>query len=124
MEVQLGCMPRPWNKFPADEALAGIAGAGFNYYGVLGHNEVEISGATSEADADAIVQRIRRHGLQPRMVYSATPLGGSEEDALAHIRRLIDHAKRAGISVLIEGGTGRQEQFEKYFAVMRRAAAY
>jgi sugar phosphate isomerase/epimerase len=117
-------MPRAWNKFSPDEALNGIAAAGFKYYGVLGHKELEINGATSREDADAIVARIRSHGLVPRMVYSSTPLAGSEDDALAHIKGLIDHAKRAGISVLIEGGTGRQEYFEKYFAVMRRAAAY
>jgi sugar phosphate isomerase/epimerase len=124
MNVQLGCMPRAWSKFSADEALAGIAAAGFKYYGVLGHKELQIDGATSSDQADAIAARVRDHGLEPRVVYSSTPLAGSEDDALAHIKRLIDNAKRSGISVLIEGGTGRQEYFEKYFAVMRRAAAY
>ena len=55
---------------------------------------------------------------------SSTPLTGSEDEALAHIKRLIDNAKRVGISVLIEMGTSKPELFEKYFAVMRRAAGY
>src|SRR5919199_4760705 len=124
MDVQLGCMPRPWNKFAGEEALAGIAAAGFKYYGVLGHRELEITGAKSAEEADAVAARIRQHGLEPRVVASSTPLTGSEDEALAHIRRLIDHAKRAGISVLIEMGTSKPELFDKYFAVMRRAAPY
>jgi sugar phosphate isomerase/epimerase len=117
-------MPRPWNKFTGEEALAGIAAAGFKYYGVLGHKELQIDGTTAPEAADAIAARMRQHGLEPRVVYSSTPLTGSEDDALAHIKRLIDNARRTGISVLIEGGTGKPDLFEKYFAVMRRAAAY
>jgi sugar phosphate isomerase/epimerase len=124
MDIQLGCMPRAWNKFSGEEALAGIAAAGFKHYGVLGHKELEINGTKSAQEADAIGARIRQHGLEPRVVYSSTPLTGTEDEALAHIKRLIDNAKRVGITVLIEGGTGKQELFEKYFAVMRRAAAY
>jgi sugar phosphate isomerase/epimerase len=124
MNVQLGCMPRPWNKFTGEEALAGIAAAGFTSYGALGHRELQIDGTTPPEQADAIAARIRDHGLEPRVVYSATPLAGPEDDALAHIKRLIDNAKRTGIGVLIEGGTSKPDLFEKYFAVMRRAAAY
>ena len=117
-------MPRPWNKLAGEEALAGIAAAGFKYYGVLGHRELEITGAKSAEDADAVAAHIRQHGLEPRVVASSTPLTGSEDEALAHIERLIDNAKRVGISVLIEMGTSKAELFEKYFAVMRRAAGY
>lgn len=124
MNLQLGCMPRPWSKFPGDEALAGIAAAGFTYYGVLGHRELEINGNTPPEQAEAVAARVRDRGLEPRVVYSATPMGGSEDEALAHVKRLIDNAKRTGIGVLIEGGTSRPEFFDKYFAVMRRAAPY
>ena len=118
-------MPRPWNKVAGEEALAGIAAAGFKYCGVLGrHPDLDITGATPAEEADAIGARIRQHGLEPRVVASSTPLTGSEDEALAHIRRLIDHAKRVGISVLIEMGTSKPELFDKYFAVMRRAAGY
>ena len=117
-------MPRPWSAFAGDEALAGIAAAGFKYYGALGHRELAIDGTTPPEQAEAIAARVRRHGLEPRVVYSSTPLGGSEDDALARVKRLIDNAKRTGIAVLIEGGTSRPEHFDKYFAVMRRAAPY
>ena len=53
MNVQLGCMPRAWSKFSADEALAGISAAGFKYYGALGHKELQIDGTTSPEQADA-----------------------------------------------------------------------
>src|SRR5207249_10033384 len=102
----------------------GIAAAGFKYYGALGHRELAIDGTTPPEQADAIAARVRDHGLEPRAVYSATPMGDSEDEAVAHIKRLIDNAQRTGIGVLIEGGTSRSEFFDKYFAVMRQAAAY
>lgn len=117
-------MPRPWSQFPHAEALAGIGAAGFKYYAFLGHRAFTADADTAPETASANAAEVRRHGLEPRMIFSATRLDSTEDEALARVQRLIDNAARIGVPVLIEGGTSRPENFEKYFAVMRRAAPY
>ena len=124
MDVQLGCMPRPWSKFSHDDALAGIAAAGFKYYAFLGHKEATVDSETSPEVAQQLAARVRAAGLEPRMIYSATRIDADEDEVLARVKRLIDNAQRTGATTLIEGGTGKPENFETYFAIMRRAAPY
>jgi sugar phosphate isomerase/epimerase len=124
MDVQLGCMPRPWSKYSHDDALAGIAAAGFKNYAFLGHKEATIDSEISPEAAQQHASTVRKHGLEPRMIYSATRLDAPENEVLARVKRLIDNAKRTGTTVLIEGGTGKPENFETYFSIMRRAAPY
>ena len=124
MDVQLGCMPRPWNQFSADDALAGIAAAGFKYFAFLGHKALLIDGDTSPERARELAAKVRAAGLEPKMIYSATRMDAPDDDVLARIKRLIDNAVVTGARILIEGGTGKPEHFERYFAIMRRAAPY
>jgi sugar phosphate isomerase/epimerase len=124
MDVQLGCMPRPWNKHSHGDALAGIAAAGFKNYAFLGHKEATVDSETSPENAQQLAAAVRGRGLEPRMIYSATRIDAPEDEVLARVKRLIDNAQRTGATVLIEGGTGKPENFETYFSIMRRAAPY
>lgn len=124
MDVQLGCMPRSWNKHSHDDALAGIAAAGFKNYAFLGHKEATVDSETSAADAQKLAATVRQHGLEPRMIYSSTRIDAPEDEVLTRVKRLIDNAQRTGATILIEGGTGKPEHFDTYFSIMRRAAPY
>jgi len=124
MDVQLGCMPRAWNKHSHDAALAGIAAAGFKNYAFLGHKDATVDSETSPEDAQKLTATVRQHGLEPRMMYSATRIDASEDEVLSRVKRLIDNAQRTGATVLIEGGTSKPENFDTYFSIMRRAAPY
>src|SRR5262245_8686283 len=124
MQVQLGCMNRPWTQFTFDDALSGIAGAGFEYFGFLAQQrKMLVAADTSPEDVDAAVAEVRRHGLEPRFVPCNVSRDLSEDDAVEHVKRLIDNARRAGAPILLEMGS-RVEHAEQYFAVMRRAAPY
>lgn len=125
LNVQLGCMNRPWTQFTFEEALAGIAGAGFRYFGFLAQQrKMLVSADTPPEEAEAAAAQVRRHGLEPRFVPSSTPMDISEEEAVARVKRLVDNAKRIGVPILLEMGHSRPEHYEKYFSVMRRAAPY
>src|SRR5207237_1034712 len=50
--------------------------------------------------------------------------GDADEAALAAAQRQIDHRVRLGARVLLEMGYPREEGYERYFALMRRAAPY
>jgi sugar phosphate isomerase/epimerase len=124
LRVQLGAMNRPWTEFTFDEALAGIAGAGFTHFGFLAQQRKHlVTPDTPPEEVERVVAQLRRHGLTPSMVYSSTPMDVPEDQAVAQVKRLVDNAKRAGVPVLLEMGT-RAEHGERYFAVMRKAAPY
>ncbi len=118
-------MNRPWAQFTFDEALAGIAAAGFRFFGFLAQQrKMLIDATTAPEDVDAAVAQVRRHGLEPRFIPSSISLDQPEADAVAQVQRLVDNARRAGIPVLLEMGHSKPENYQKYFAVMRRAAPY
>ncbi|MGH2353838.1 MAG: sugar phosphate isomerase/epimerase family protein [Chloroflexota bacterium] len=124
LQVQLGCMNRPWTQFTFDDALAGIAGAGFKYFGFLAQQrKMLIAPDTSPEDVDAAAAQVRLHGLEPRFIPSSVPRDLSEDDAVARVQRLVDTARRAGVPVLLEMGS-RVENAARYFSIMRRAAPY
>src|SRR5688500_16884343 len=119
MDVQLGCMPRPWNKHSHDDALAGIAAAGFKNYAFLGHKEATVDSETTPESANRLAAAVRSHGLEPRMIYSSTRIDASEDEVLIRVKRLIDNAQLTGATILIEGGTSKPEHFDTYFSIMR-----
>lgn len=125
MQVQLGAMNRPWTEFTFDQALDGIASAGFRYFGFLAQQrKMPITPDATPEDAEAAAAQVRRHNLEPRFIPSSTPMDVSEDEAVGRVQRLVDHAKRVGVPVLLEMGHSKPENYEKYFAVMRRAAPY
>lgn len=118
-------MNRPWTQFTFDEALSGIAGAGFKYFGFLAQQrKMLVTADTPPDEAEAAAAEVRRHGLTPAFVPSSTPMDVSEEEAVARVCRLVDNAKRVGVRVLLEMGQSKPENFQKYFSVMRKAAPY
>jgi sugar phosphate isomerase/epimerase len=125
MDVQLGAMNRPWTRFTFDEALAGIAGAGYRYFGFLAQQgKTPVDATTEPEDVAAAVAQVRGHGLEPRFVPSSISLQQPPENAVAQVQRLVDNARRAGAPVLLEMGQSKPELYETYFEVMRRAAPY
>jgi sugar phosphate isomerase/epimerase len=125
MRVELGCMNRPWGRFTFDEALAGIASAGFEYFGFLGQQGRQlVAPTTPPEELDSVADQLKRFGLKPRFVFSATPVERPEDEAAAHARRLIDNARRVGIPILLEMGQSKPELYDAYFSVMRVVAPY
>jgi sugar phosphate isomerase/epimerase len=125
MEVQLGAMNRSWTQFTFDEALSGIAGAGFKYFGFLAQQRKMLIGATtSPEEVDQAVARVRGHGLEPRFIPSTIAMDQSDAEAVTQARRLVDNARRAGVPVLLEMGNSKPENYTRYFEIMRQAAPY
>lgn len=124
MQVKLGCMNRPWTEFTFDEALSGIASAGFEYFGFLAQQKkMLIAADTPPQEVEAAAAQVRRHGLEPAFVPSSIPMDIPEDEAVARVRRLVDNAKRAGATIVLEMGA-RPENAQRYFSVMRQAAPY
>jgi sugar phosphate isomerase/epimerase len=124
LDVQLGAMNRPWTQFTFDETLAGIAAAGFGYFGFLAQQGKRlVSPDTAPAELDDLAATLRRHGLTPSFAMCSVPMDVSDDEAVSRTQRLVDNASRLGIPILLDMGA-RPEHADRYVAVMRRAAPY
>ena len=126
MDVPLGCLNRPWSAFTFEETLAGVAAAGFRYFGFLTphQNQPLLAPDASPEAVDAAAADLRRHGLAPAILPSFNALALPDEAALARLHGLVDQAVRLDVRVVLEGGHGQPENYERYFALMRAAAPY
>ena len=93
--IDLGCMNRPWAKHPFDDALAGIARAGFQSFGLLNNwnQDIKVTGDSDDAEADALGARIRDAGLTLRMIPCSVPLDRGHADAVSFVGTLARHAE-------------------------------
>ena len=128
MDIPLGCFSRPWAAFEFDETLAGIAAAGFDHFGFLGlsHDQPSLDddgSAIPEAES-AVLAALERHGLAPAILVSTVLLDAPREAGLARLHGLVDQAIRFNVSVILEQGHGRPENYDRYFDLMRAAAPY
>ncbi len=124
MAIDLGCMNRPWAKHSFDQALSGIARAGFRSFGLLNNwnQDVKVTGDSDDAEADRVGARVRDAGLALRMVPCSVPIDRGHDGAVNYVRVLARHAERLGVRVLLEMGSNHPEKYDAYFAVMRDAA--
>lgn len=124
MDLPLGCMNRPYNKFPFERALQGIAAAGFREYVPLQRQpDASVSADTSPEEAARLAATIARYGLHVSMLPSSLQLNGDDAAALAKGKQLVDHAAALKVPYLLEMGT-KPELADRYFALMRQLAGY
>jgi sugar phosphate isomerase/epimerase len=118
-------MNRPWAAHPFDQALAGIASAGFRSFGLLNNwsQDIKVTGDSDDTEADTLGARVRDAGLTLRMLPCSVPLERGHDESVAYVRRLVRHAERLGVKFLLEMGSSHPERYESYFAVMREAAS-
>lgn len=124
MNLPLGCMNRPYAKFPFERALEGIAQAGFQEYVLLqGQPPAVINAQTTPEEAQRLRSIIEARGLHLTMLPSSIPLDGGDDAAVATGSRLVDLAAALQVPYLLEMGT-RPENFDRYQSLMRRLAPY
>ena len=93
MDLPLGCMNRPYNKFPFERALQGIAAAGFSDYAHLqAQPDAALTPATPPEEAARLAATITRHGLRLTMLPSRLPLEEGDEEAVQRGQHQIDRA--------------------------------
>ncbi|HHW11241.1 MAG TPA: sugar phosphate isomerase/epimerase [Firmicutes bacterium] len=87
MKVKLGCMTRPYAKYPVERALEGIAGAGFKYTAFLGNHPD--GGAYNENTPVEIPMRLKEKmagfGLKPVTAWGSNPLTYGIEGMKKHV---------------------------------------
>jgi len=124
----IGCFNRPWKEVGCnfEDTLAGTKAAGYKLTGLLtasGADAFVRSNATPEY-LHALKEKIAASGLRANMASLAVKEKAPEREAIKDVRQQIDNTKFLGIEFLLTFGVDGAEYYEKYYAVMRDAAAY
>jgi sugar phosphate isomerase/epimerase len=125
---QLGCYTRPWDAYPYEVALDGIAEAGFHYAGLMtakGKSWVIVTVESTPEEVARIADAAKVRNLEILSIYGGDfPVAISVEAGVVGLRRLIDHCVICRCPNLMLGGTGDPALFDAYYKVVAECCAY
>ena len=128
MQAQLGCQNRPWHEHTLEEALGGIAGAGFHIVGfVAQQGKPVISADSTDEDIARLKELLQSHGLRPQMAIRQPNLWElGEAEAVSVFLRDMERGKALGLDYFILTGISDEKRYESWFraveACLPRAA--
>jgi sugar phosphate isomerase/epimerase len=125
---QLGCYTRPWDAYPYEVALDGIAEAGFRYAGLMtakGKSWVIVTVESTPEEIAKIADAVKARNLETLSIYGGDfPVATSVEAGIAGLRRLIDYCVICQCPNLMLGGTSDMALFEAYYKVIAECCDY
>ncbi len=117
---ELGCFNRPWHQETLEDALAGMAAAGFTLAGYMRQQGEDVLAPDSPAGRAAEVSATTSAaGLAPSTLLASMRLGESLEDACNHFRSIIDCAADVGAKYVLTCGTMDDDLRGKYCDIVR-----
>jgi L-ribulose-5-phosphate 3-epimerase len=121
----LGCFNRPWVKWSYDDALDGIAAAGYKVTGLLTgqKDEAFTSSAATPEYLDGLKKRIAQRGLTANMTAIRFKPDGALADNIADLRQQIENAARLELKFMLTFGVDKPEHYENFYRLMADAAA-
>ena len=121
MRIELGCLNRPWSGFALEEALAGIAAAGYQKVGLTWQQGRPVFSADStEEEIAALKSRVAAHGLAAHVVITQPDLGLDPDEAVRRFQLELQRARWLGIEYVIMCGTEDEGKYEQWYAVVGR----
>jgi sugar phosphate isomerase/epimerase len=121
----IGCFNRAWTNWSYDDALDGIAAAGYKLTGLLSTHRGEAFTA-SEAKPEYLAglkRRITQRGLAVNMTAIHFRPEAALADNIADVRQQIENAARLELKFLLTFGVDGPEHYEDYYRLMADAAA-
>lgn len=121
----IGCFNRAWTKWSFDEALDGIAAAGYKLTGLLTGQRGEAftaSNATPEY-LDNLKKRIAQRGLTVNMTAIRFRPEGPLQENIADLRKQIENAARLELKYMLTFGVDKPAHYENFYRLMADAAA-
>lgn len=125
MPIELGCFNRPWSEYDYDDALAGMAAAGYTLAGFMRQQKEALVDADSTPEQlEQLKAQVAKHGLAPSTVLGINPLGQPLPEAVEQFKRFIDNVALAGAKYVLSCGTSKEEQYDDYYELIRQTAGY
>ena len=121
MEIELGCWTRPWWHFTLEEALRGVAAAGFRFVGLTPFDDKPpFSADSTEEDIARLKAAVESHGLAPRVAFGNPDLSRELEEAVRLFHREIERVQWLGLTHIVLLGTAEEQQYEKWYGAVER----
>jgi len=122
LNMQLGCMTRPWMKYSLDEALAGIATAGFDTVQFIIHQSKHLIKPDSTTEyLEQLGEKLETHGLRFTMISCDPDYSQTVADSVAWFGRLIPNIAKLGGTWLLSCGVIDEALYETWYSVTREA---
>ncbi|MFQ5811065.1 MAG: sugar phosphate isomerase/epimerase family protein [Armatimonadota bacterium] len=123
--MELGCFNRPWSEYDYDDALAGMAAAGYTVTGFMRQQKEALVDADSTPEQmEQLKAQVAKHGLSPSTVLGINPLGQPMSEAVEQFKRFIDNVAASGSKYILSCGTSKEEQYDEYYELMRQTSGY
>ena len=121
----IGCFNRPWTKWSYDEALDGIAAAGYKLTGLLTGqgSEAFTSLAATPGYLDRLRKRLADRGLTVNMTVIRFKPDGTLTDNIPDVHKQIENATRLELKYMLTFGVDKPEHYENFYRLMANAAA-
>jgi sugar phosphate isomerase/epimerase len=120
----LGCFNRAWTKWSFDDALDGIAAAGYKLTGLLTgqRGEAFTSSSATPEYLDRLKKRIAQRGLTVNMTAIRFRPDAPLQDNVADLRGQIENAARLELKYMLTFGVDKPAQYENFYRLMADAA--
>ncbi len=121
----IGCFNRAWARWSFDEALDGIAAAGYKLTGLLSGHKGEAftaAGATPEY-LDALHKRITQRGLAVNMTAIRFKPDAPLAENITDLRQQVENSARLGLKFMLTFGVDQPAHYENFYRLMAAAAA-
>src|SRR5258707_7126308 len=121
----VGCFNRAWTGWSYDDALDGIAAAGYKVTGLLSEHRGEAftSSKASPEYLDGLKKRIAQRGLTVNMTAIRFRPEAELADNIADVRKQIENAARLELQFMLTFGVDRPAHYEDFYRLMADAAA-
>lgn len=124
LQWPIGCFNRPWTQWSYDDALDGIAAAGYKLTGLLSthRGEAFTSSAATPEYLDGLKRRIIQRGLSVNMTAIRFQPKAPLQDNIADLHKQIENAARLELSFMLTFGVDQPEHYEDFYRLMASAA--
>jgi sugar phosphate isomerase/epimerase len=121
----IGCFNRAWTKWSYDDALDGLAAAGYKLTGLLSAHKGEAftSPAAAPEYLDGLKKRIAQRGLTVNMTTIRFKPEAALADNIADLRQQIENAARLELKFMLTFGVDKPEHYDNFYRLMANTAA-
>ena len=120
----IGCFNRPWTQWSYDDALDGIAAAGYKVTGLLSthRGEAFTSSGASPAYLDGLKKRIAQRGLSVNMTAIRFRPNAPLAHNIADLEKQIENAARLEVKFMLTFGVDGPQHYEDFYRLMAASA--
>jgi sugar phosphate isomerase/epimerase len=120
----IGCFNRAWTNWSYDDALDGIAAAGYKVTGLLsGHRGEEFTSSKASPEyLTNLKKRIQQRGLAVNMTAIRFRPEAPLTDNIADLHKQIENAARLELQFMLTFGVDQPKHYENFYRLMADAA--